>query len=203
MTDNRSLYEKNIQDRSQLRYILGLVVRAKQNIKYLIARKIARTKGAKIGCGVIMPISLAKRLNNKVEIGNHVSIQTTKFLSFKYPIKIGNNVIIGEDVKIVMESHNLNSYDWEFRPNKGLTIEDYVWLCPDSVILPSCKHIGYGAVIGANAVVFSDVPPMAILSSNPAQIINKRKVVHKNLVVESLLGGDYSIYRKVRKKKRL
>ena len=61
MLDNRTLYEKNVQDRNQLRYLIGLIVRWKQNFKYARARRIARKRGATIGEGVIMPISLAKR----------------------------------------------------------------------------------------------------------------------------------------------
>lgn len=45
-----------------------------------------------------------------------------------------------------------------------------------------------------------DVPEMSVVSGNPALEIKKRKVVHSNLVVESLLGGDYYIYMAVRNK---
>lgn len=200
---NLSLYVKNIQNRSKLHYFIGLVVRWKQNIKYERARRIARKRGAKIGIGVTMPIELAKKLNKNVIIGDHVSILTNNFSSFKYPIKIGNNVIIGGNAKIVMGSHNIDSPDWEnTRPNSGLIIDDYVWLCPDSVILPSCKYIGYGAVIGANSVVVKDVPDMHVVSGNPATFIRNRKCVHTNLVVESLLGGDYEIYKQTRNNKK-
>lgn len=203
MEDHRTLYEKSVQDRSRLHYLIGLLVRWKQNFKYARARKIARKRGAKIGKGVIMSVKLAKMVNDKVEIGDHVSIATTNFSSFRYPIKIGNNVIIGSDVKFVMGSHNINSPDWEhYRPNSGLVIEDFVWLCPDSVVLPSCKKIGYGAVIGANAVIAKDVPEMAIMAGNPAKQIKERTCVHSDLVVEYLLGGDYQIYKETRNKKK-
>lgn len=69
MLDNRTLYEKNVQDRNQLRYLIGLIVRWKQNFKYARARRIARKRGATIGEGVIMPISLAKRANSNLTIG--------------------------------------------------------------------------------------------------------------------------------------
>lgn len=133
MKDNRTLYEKNVQDRNLLHYLIGLIVRWKQNFKYARARRIARKRGATIGEGVIMPISLAKKVNKNVTIGNHVSIHSDNFSSFRYPIKIGNNVIIGSNVKFVMGSHNIDSPNWEHcRHNSGLTIEDYVWLAPDS-----------------------------------------------------------------------
>ena len=52
--NNRTLYERKIQDRTTFRYIIGLIVRWKQNFKYERARNIARKRGAKIGEGVIM-----------------------------------------------------------------------------------------------------------------------------------------------------
>lgn len=204
MTDNRTIYERKVQERSKLRYLVGLIARWWLNLKYAKARKIARKRGAIIGEGVIMPIKLAKKLNNNIIIGNHVSILTTDFSSFDFPIKIGNNVIIGANVKIVMDSHKIDSPEWErFRPNKDLEIDDYVWLCPDSVVLPSCSKIGYGAVVGANAVVTKDVPQLSVIGGNPAQFIRNRQCVHDKLIVESLSGGDYKIYKEIRHKKKL
>ena len=43
-----------------------------------------------------------------------------------------------------------------------------------------------------------NVEAMSVVGGNPAQEFKKRKCVHKNLVVESLLGGDYHTYKKVR-----
>lgn len=195
--DNRTLYEKNIQDRSTFRYILGLIARWKQNFKYVRARKLARKRGATIGEGVIMPLSLAKKANKNLVIGNHVSIQTDK-LDLRSPIHIGNHVIIGYETEIITTSHNIDSLDWEHK-NYGITIEDYVWLPTKILVLPSCRHIGYGAVVSSGSVVVKDVETMSVVSGNPAKEIKKRKCVHSNLVVESLLGGDYEIYKGCRK----
>lgn len=195
----RSLYEKNIQDRSRLRYILGLIVRWKQNLKYIRARKIARKRGATIGEGVIMPISLAQKANKNLIIGNHVSIQTDK-IDLRSPVYIGNYVIIGYDTEIITTSHNIDSPDWEHK-NYGITIEDYVWIPTKILILPSCRNIGYGAVIGSGSVVVKNVDSMSVVSGNPAKEIKKRKCVHNQLIVESLLGGDYNIYKQTRNRK--
>lgn len=75
MEDNCTLYEKSVQDRRTLRYYLGLIVRWKQNWKYVRARRIARKRGATIGEGVIMPLSLTKRANSNLIIGNNTSIK--------------------------------------------------------------------------------------------------------------------------------
>lgn len=197
MQDTRTLYEKRIQDRSRLRYLLGLLVRWKANLKYERARRIARRNGAKIGEGVVMSLSLAKKMNSNCTIGNHVSIQTDK-IDTRSPLTIGNHVIIGEGTEIITTSHNIDSPDWEHK-NYGLTIEDYVWLPVDVLILPSCRNIGYGAVVSSGSVVVRNIECMAVVSGNPAKEIKKRKCVHTNLVVESLLGGDYHTYKMTRK----
>lgn len=48
MKDNRTLYERSVQDRSTLRYYLGLIIRWKQNWKYVRALRITRNRGATI-----------------------------------------------------------------------------------------------------------------------------------------------------------
>ena len=71
--------------------------------------------------------------------------------------------------------------DWEMEPPaasdmplKGDTIiGNDVWLGQNAVILPGV-HIGNGAIIGANSVVGSDIPPYAVAVGNPAREIRKR-----------------------------
>lgn len=106
MLDNRTLYEKNVQDRNQLRYLIGLIVRWKQNFKYARARRIARKRGATIGEGVIMPISLAQRANSNLTIGNHSSIQTNK-IDIRSSVTIGSHVIIGAGTEIIISQHHI------------------------------------------------------------------------------------------------
>lgn len=107
MLDNRTLYEKNVQDRSLLRYFIGLIVRWKQNFKYARARRIARKRGATIGEGVIMPIN-SQRANSNLTIGNHSSIQTNK-IDIRSSVTIGSHVIIGAGTEIITTSRNIDS----------------------------------------------------------------------------------------------
>lgn len=199
MNDQRTLYERNVQDRSTSHYIIGLLVRWKQHFKYVKAVRIARKRGATIGEGVIMPLSLARKANSNLIVGDHVSIQTDN-LALRAPLKIGNHVIIGSGTTILTSSHNIDSPDWVRKPY-GLEIEDYVWLPTNVMVLPSCRRIGYGAVVGSGSVVVKNVEPMSVVGGNPAKEFKKRKCVHKDLVVESLLGGDYEIYKQTRAKK--
>lgn len=186
-------YEKDIKERSTFRYILGLIVRWKQHFKYDKAVRIARKRGASIGENVVMPLSLAKAANSNLKIGDHVSIQTDK-IDLRNPVTIGNHVIIGSETEIITTSHNIDSEEWEHK-HYGLTIEDYVWIPTRVMILPSCRKIQYGGVISSGSVVVKDVESMSVVGGNPAKEFKKRKCVHKNLVVESLLGGDYYTYK--------
>lgn len=199
MESSYTPYEKSIRDRSTFRYIIGLIIRWKQSWKYVRARRIARKRGATIGEGVIMPISLAKRANSNLTIGSHTSIQSDK-LDLRSPIHIGSNVIIGSNTEIITTSHNIDSPNWEIK-NYGIYIEDYVWLPTNILILPSCRKIGYGAVVSSGSVVVEkEVKAMSVIGGNPAKEFKKRQCVHSNLIVESLLGGDFLIYKETRKK---
>ncbi|WP_313600289.1 acyltransferase [Epilithonimonas vandammei] len=200
MAENkRTLYEKNIQDRSSLRFFLGILPRLRQFLKHERARKIARKNGASIGEGVVLPISLAKRANKSFKVGDYTSIQTDK-IDLRSPVSIGSHVIIGYGTEIITTSHNIDSVEWEHK-HYGITIEDYVWIPTNILVLPSCQKIKYGAVIGSGSVVVKNIEEMSVVSGNPAKEIKKRNVVHSNLAVESLLSGDLKRYIRTRKQK--
>ncbi len=65
-------------------------------------------------------------------------------------------------------------YGAEGDPPRGDTIiGNDVWIGREAVIMPGVQ-IGDGAIVGAHAVVGSNVPPYAIVAGNPARIIRKR-----------------------------
>lgn len=194
-----SKYIKDIQSRSKARFIFGVLARIKNYLMNRYAVEVARKKGAKIGYSVSIPLDLARVANSNLNIGNHTSIQSSK-LDLRAPITIGDYVIIGSNVEIITCSHDIDSPDWEFKPY-GITIENFVWIATDILILPSCKKIGYGAVVGSGSVLPKNVETMNVISGNPAVCIRKRKEVHYNLCVESLLGNDLKTYIEVRNKR--
>lgn len=192
-------YEMRIKNRSYFRYVVGLIVRWRLHRKYEKAVKLARKRGASIGDFVVMPMSLARNANRNLTIGDHVSIQTD-LIDLRNPVKIGSHVIIGGGTSIITTSHNIDSPEWEHK-NYGIEIEDYVWIPTNVMILPSCRRIGYGSVVGSGSVVVKNIDPMSVVSGNPAKEFKKRTCVHSDLIVESLLGGDYEEYKRVRRTK--
>lgn len=71
-----------------------------------------------------------------------------------------------------------------FNSNLGYTdhVRDYaqlhigndVWLGHNAVVGSNVRSIGDGAVVGAGAVVFKDVPPYAIVVGNPGRVVRYR-----------------------------
>lgn len=195
----KSQYTTNIQKRSFFKYFIGLIPRIIQFVKHERARRIARNKGAIIGQNVVLPIALAKRANKNLIIGDNTSVQTS-LIDLRNIVRIGNNVIIGSNSEIITTSHNIDSTEWE-QKNYGISIDDYVWIPTNVLVLPSCRNIGRGAVIASGSVVAKNIEEMTVNAGNPAQVLRKRKNVHSDLIVESLLGGDLLAYLQARRKK--
>lgn len=190
--DKTTLYYKRISERPLLHFIKGLLPRIQCYLKYQNLKKIAIRKGAKIGDNSIILRELAQKCNKNFELGNNSSIGSYQ-IDLRSPVKIGNNVIISNDSKIITTSHYIDSPEWEHK-YYGIEIEDYVWIASNVLILPSCRRIGYGAVIGAGSVVVKDVPPMSVVGGNPAKVLKQRECVHDKLIIPSLLSGDLKIY---------
>ncbi len=94
-------------------------------------------------------------------------------------VTIGNHLMMSEDVLFLGGGHNFENKDvpmghqgvYEKAP---LVIGNDVWIGARAMVLPGCKKIGNGAVIGAGAVVTKDVPDYAIVGGNPARILKYR-----------------------------
>lgn len=68
---------------------------------------------------------------------------------------------------------NLGYTDNE-RAYSPLRIGNDVWLGHNAVIGSNVREIGDGAVIGAGAVAFKDVPPYAVVVGNPGRVVRFR-----------------------------
>lgn len=105
-------------------------------------------------------------------------------------VTIGRYCSFGSDVQIFRRNHPIDYLsthaafynpvfrfvqvdEIEFRP---LVIEHDVWIGHGALILPGCRRIGLGAVVGAGAVVTKDVDDFTIVAGNPAKQIRKRFV---------------------------
>ncbi|MDW8299709.1 MAG: acyltransferase [Anaerolineae bacterium] len=92
-------------------------------------------------------------------------------------IEIGDHVWIGANSTIIdTDFHPLSPEARRVNPNAGksapILIEDEVFIGMWAIILKGVR-IGRGAVVGAGAVVTSDVPAGAVVAGNPAQVVRQ------------------------------
>ena len=87
-------------------------------------------------------------------------------------IEIGKDVQIGRGVTIRDNhgGHYLNRAG--FKDTRPVVIGDKVWLCEGCTIMPGVK-IGEGAIVGAHAFVTTNVPAHAMVSGNPATVVDE------------------------------
>lgn len=134
---------------------------------------IRRGKGSSIHMNVfIQGISLRRGECSRLIIENNTSIGRNTLLDIRGGVKIGNNVSVSPDVKIITAQHDLQSSDFKYI-TKEVKIEDYVWIGTGAIILPGIK-IGKGAVIAAGSVVTKNVNDYEVVGGNPCKFIKKR-----------------------------
>jgi virginiamycin A acetyltransferase len=96
------------------------------------------------------------------------------------PIVVGRYCSIASSVRSALTTHpvlyerKFGVVDRDIHYDDPLVIGDDVWIGHNAMILPGCKAIGRGAVIGAGAVVTKDVPAYAIVAGNPAHKLRDR-----------------------------
>ncbi|MBO7439012.1 MAG: acyltransferase [Bacteroidales bacterium] len=112
-----------------------------------------------------------------VEIGKNVHFNNYCSLNALCKIKIGDNTIIGENVK--MYDHNHKYKDNKLLiVNQGFTcgpiiIGNNCWIGSNVTILKGVT-IGDNCVIGAGCIVFKDIPSNTLL-------INKQDLIYKSI----------------------
>lgn len=128
-------------------------------------------KNVRIGAGV--EIMAPERLY----VGDSVAIDPGCRIQAVGGCHLGRGCQIGSDTIILTIEHQYNGgeslpYD-QLRLIKPVYLEDYVWTGIRASIVPGVR-IGEGAIIGMGSVVVQDVPPLAIVAGNPAQVLTFR-----------------------------
>lgn len=134
-------------------------------------------------CGIGLNVEQGAYFGNgkDIKVGNFVGLGKN-FKSLNRILTIEDELMMGEDVLFLGGGHNYESLDIPMgkqgnKPATSLYICSDVWIGARVIVLPGCKRIGKGVIIGAGSVVTKDIPDYAIVGGNPARVIKSRREI--------------------------
>lgn len=111
------------------------------------------------------------------KIGNNCGIGEYCFFGAAGGIEIGNDVIMGQNVRFHSENHNYSDVTIPIRmqgvTNKGIKIGNDCWIGAGAVLLDGAE-LGDGCVVAANSVVSKKFSKNSVIAGTPAKVIKER-----------------------------
>ncbi|MGO9336356.1 MAG: acyltransferase [Terracidiphilus sp.] len=153
----------------------------------------SRNKGYHLN--IQAPVKLfADRPGAEIRIGEQTRIAGS-CIHAQRSVMIGKRCLIAGNCQIIdANGHDPSFPNVERRlhtqgPSAPIVIEDDVWLGTNTVVLPGVT-IGRGAVIGANSVVSSNIPPMVVARGNPAEVVLDYRLDYGELAASDVYDLD-------------
>lgn len=143
-------------------------------IRYLCVSKLAKSCGDKV---IIFPNVYFFNLQN-ISFGTNVSIHEMCYLEGYGGITIGNDVAIAHACSMLTTDHAIDNVSTTVKNAEAIcgeiVIGDDVWLGAGVKVLKGVS-VNDHSVIGAGAVVTSDMPEWSVSVGMPAKVIRYRK----------------------------
>lgn len=138
-------------------------------LRSLLVRNYLKQCGKKPRVKSGAEISPNAVLGDYSELGTRCMVQAN--------VSIGNDVIMGPDVKIYSRNHKFDRLDvpikCQGKEYLKTTIGNDVWIGANVIITAGCK-IGNHVIIAAGSVVTKDISDYAIVGGVPAKVIKSR-----------------------------
>lgn len=134
----------------------------------------------------------SRQAQGSIRIGDYCLIAPGVEITAAVSIKIGSNSMIAAECSINdCDWHGLYNRTRPFRCSKPVVLGNNVWLGARVMV---CKGvtIGDNSVIGAGAVVTSDIPANVVAAGNPARVVKELNPRRRMLKREFLFRkGDF------------
>lgn len=146
--------------------------RPSPQVLYGFRRFLLRLFGAQVGAHVLVRPTAWITYPWKLSIGNYSWIGDEVVLYSLGEIRIGAHTVVSQRSYLCAGTHDFTrlSFDISAPP---IHIGDQVWIATDVFVAPGVT-IGDGSVVGARSSVFHDLPAGMICMGSPAQPIRTR-----------------------------
>lgn len=113
--------------------------------------------------------------NARIRIGSGTFLNIAVMVASLELVEIGDHCMLANGCFVTDSNHRFDDptlpVPWQGFDSRGPTrIGDNVW-CGAGVVVTSGVTIGERAVIGANSVVTSDIPPCSVAAGAPARVL--------------------------------
>lgn len=133
---------------------------------------ILRAFGATVGSGTLIRHRVRIHWPWKLTVGSNTWIGEGTWILNLEPVTIGDDVCVSQSVVLCTGSHDRWSTTFEF-DNAPITIGDGAWLAIRATVLRGVT-VGECAVVGATALVTSDVPDGATVLAPRAAVAERK-----------------------------
>lgn len=168
---------KRVQLRRKKLIFLGDNVRIEDNVLLNGLSKTGIILGDNVKIGAYSSLVVSGSLSNlgkEIRIGDNTSFSEHTFFGGAGGIKIGNDVISGQNVRFHSENHEFSDNTQLIRlqgvTHKGIEVGNNVWIGAGATFLDGAK-VGNNSVVAANSVVQKEFPDNVVVGGIPAKVI--------------------------------
>ncbi len=133
---------------------------------------LLRLFGARIGSGIVIKPKVYIKYPWMLEMGNDVWIGEGVRIDNLALVKIGSDVCISQNAFLLTGNHNYRSAAFELMTGP-ITIEDEVWVGASSVVCPNTV-LSQGTIITVGSVISGTTTANRVYRGNPAIDIKPR-----------------------------
>lgn len=129
---------------------------------------LLRLFGAQLGRGVVIRSGVNITFPWRFTAGDHVWIGDEVLILSLAQVTLGSHVCISQRAFLCTGSHDWRRETFDLQ-TRSIVVEDHVWISAQAFIGPGTT-VGSHSVIGAGAVLLTDIPSHSLARGNPATV---------------------------------